>query len=130
MLYLLQKRSCSDEGYDLWLIEIDKKINETTTRYDTCIKIQPEEGWHVEILPRSSLSNSGYMLSNSVGLIDSSYRGTLKVTLTKIANDAEDIKLPFKAVQMVLRKNVHYICEETEELDDTERGEGGFGSTN
>ncbi len=31
-------------------------------------KIQPEEGWHVEILPRSSLSNSGYMLSNSVGL--------------------------------------------------------------
>ncbi len=31
------KRSCSDEGYDLWLIEIDKKINETTTRYDTCI---------------------------------------------------------------------------------------------
>ncbi len=34
------KRSCSDEGYDLWLIEIDKKINETTTRYDTCIKIQ------------------------------------------------------------------------------------------
>ncbi len=60
------------------------------------------------------------MLSNSVGLIDSSYRGTLKVTLTKIANDAEDIKLPFKAVQMVLRKNVHYICEETEELDDTE----------
>ncbi len=66
------------------------------------------------------------MLSNSVGLIDSSYRGTLKVTLTKIANDAEDIKLPFKAVQMVLRKNVHYICEETEELDDTERGEGGF----
>ncbi len=44
------------------------------------------------------------MLSNSVGLIDSSYRGTLKVTLTKIANDAEDIKLPFKAVQMVLRK--------------------------
>ncbi len=29
---------------------------------------------------------------------------------------------------MVLRKNVHYICEETEELDDTERGEGGFGS--
>ncbi len=91
------KRSCSDEGYDLWLIEIDKKINETTTRYDTCIKIQPEEGWHVEILPRSSLSNSGYMLSNSVGLIDSSYRGTLKVTLTKIANDAEDIKLPFKS---------------------------------
>ncbi len=72
----------------------------------------------------------GLYVINSVGLIDSSYRGTLKVTLTKIANDAEDIKLPFKAVQMVLRKNVHYICEETEELDDTERGEGGFGSTN
>ncbi len=44
-------------------------------------------------ITKSSLSNSGYMLSNSVGLIDSSYRGTLKVTLTKIANDAEDIKI-------------------------------------
>ncbi len=50
-------------------------------------------------ITKKFLSNSGYMLSNSVGLIDSSYRGTLKVTLTKIANDAEDIKLPFKAVQ-------------------------------
>ncbi len=59
---------------------------------------------HVEILPRSSLSNSGYMLSNSVGLIDSSYRGTLKVTLTKIANDAEDINCPLKLCKWSLEK--------------------------
>jgi len=123
------KRNCSDEGYDLWLIDIDKKIDEKTIRYETFIKIQPEDGWHIEILARSSLSNSGYILTNSVGLIDSSYRGTLKVTLTKVNNNSEDIKFPFKAVQMVLRKNVHFLCEEVEDIDNTERGEGGFGST-
>ncbi|MGL5355086.1 MAG: dUTP diphosphatase [Cetobacterium sp.] len=123
------KLRCSDEGYDLWIVDIDKKISDNTTRYDTFLKIQPEDGWHVEILPRSSLSNSGYILSNCVGLIDSSYRGTLKIALTKIDETADDIKLPFKGVQMVLRQNVHFICEEVEELDATERGEGGFGST-
>jgi deoxyuridine 5'-triphosphate nucleotidohydrolase len=125
-----EKTKCSDEGYDLWLVSVDKKISENTVRYDTGIKIQPENGWHIEILPRSSLSNSGYMLSNSVGLIDSSYRGTLKIVLTKVNPNAEDIVLPFKCVQMVLRKNVHFLCEEVEELDDTSRGEGSFGSTN
>ncbi len=80
-------------------------------------------------IPRSSLSKFGYMYQI---VLDNRFFLSLNVkrTLTKMANDAEDIKLPFKAVQMVLRKNVHYICEETEELDDTERGEGGFGSTN
>lgn len=125
------KKNCSDEGYDLHLISIDKKISEDTIRYDTGIKVQPPEGWHVEIIPRSSLSQSGYCLSNSIGLIDSSYRGTLRVTLTKIDKAAKDIELPFKAVQMILRQNVHYLCKEIneDELDQTERGEGGFGST-
>jgi deoxyuridine 5'-triphosphate nucleotidohydrolase len=123
------KLRCSDEGYDLWLVDVDKEISNNTIRYDTFLKIQPEEGWHVEILPRSSLSNSGYILSNCVGLIDSSYRGTLKIALTKLDETADDIKLPFKAVQMVLRRNVHFICEEVDALDATERGDGGFGST-
>lgn len=126
------KLRCSDEGYDLWLIDVDKKISDNTIRYDTFLKVQPQPGWHVEILPRSSLSNSGYILSNCVGLIDSSYNGTLKITLTKINEAANEIELPFKAVQMVLRRNVHFICEEVDEFDEndaTKRGEGGFGST-
>jgi dUTP pyrophosphatase len=124
------KSNASDEGYDLSLIAVDKIISNNTIRYETGIKIKPEDGWHIELLPRSSLSSSGYMLSNSVGLIDESYRGTLKVVLTKVDQDlAKPIEFPFKAVQMVLRKSIHYICKETLEIDDTYRGDGGFGST-
>jgi deoxyuridine 5'-triphosphate nucleotidohydrolase len=123
------KNSVSDEGYDLWVIAVDKVISKDTIRFETGIKIQPEEGWHIEILPRSSLSNTGWMLANSVGLIDSSYRGTLKVALNRVDMNAKNIELPFKGVQMVLRPNVHFICDEEEELDETVRGDGGFGST-
>ena len=124
------KNFASDEGYDLWLISIDKQINSSTIRFETGIRVQPELGYHIEILPRSSLSNSGWMLSNSVGLIDASYSGTLKVCLTKVCSDAQDITLPFKAVQMVLRKSNHFDVEEVEKFDrETIRGSGGFGST-
>ena len=124
------KNNASDEGYDLWLIDIDKKISSDIIRFDTFIQVQPPMGFHIEILPRSSLSNSGYMLANSVGLIDSSYRGNLKVVLIKVDKSLPDIELPFKGVQAVLRKNAHFLVEETNSLTDTARGAGGFGSTN
>ena len=123
------KGNASDEGYDLWLIDIDKKISKNIIRFETGIKIQPDDDWHAEIMPRSSLSNTGWMLANSIGLIDCSYRGTLKVCLIKVDPEAKDIELPFKGVQMVFRRNIHFICDEEEELDDTARNEGGFGST-
>jgi dUTP pyrophosphatase len=127
------KKCASDEGYDLTLIKIDKIINSNTIRYDTGIKLIPELGWHVEVLPRSSLSNIGYMLSNSVGLIDTNYRGNILVTITKINENETDIKLPFRGFQFVLRRNIHFILEEASQDSDelkTNRGDGGFGSTN
>lgn len=126
---LPHKHRVSDEGYDMHIISVDKQFDKYTTLYNTHIKIKPPPGWHVEILPRSSLSKSGYMLSNSVGLIDENYRGDIKIALTKINSEAEDLKLPFKAVQMILRKSTHFLCEEVKELDETSRGVGGFGST-
>ena len=125
------KGRATDEGYDLHLISVDKQISAITTRYDTGLIIVPPDNWHVEVLPRSSLSNSGYMLANSVGLIDESYRGSIKVVLTKIDPSAKDLELPFKAVQIVLRKSYHFLCDEASSIkDQTDRGSGGFGSTN
>lgn len=123
------KHRVSDEGYDMHLISIDKQVDKCTTLYNTHIKVVPPSGWHVEILPRSSLIKSGYVLGNSVGLIDENYRGDIKIALTKVNPEARDIELPFKAVQMVLRKSIHFLCEEVQEIDDTSRGTDGFGST-
>lgn len=125
------KNYASDEGYDLTIINVNKVISKNTIRYDTGIKVQPHYGYYFEIIPRSSLSNYGVILANSVGIIDSSYRGNLMVVLTKVDNECKDIELPFKGFQLILRKCSHYELEETNEngLLSTARNIGGFGST-
>jgi len=123
------KTRVSDEGYDLWIIAIDKKVSSVVTRYTTGIAIQPPHGWHVEVIPRSSLSDTGYTLD--VSLIDEGYRGSIRVPLVKVDIFAKELKLPMKVAQLVLRKSYHMLFEEEKcDLETTDRGHGGFGSTN
>lgn len=119
----------NDTGYDLTAIRLEKQLTEKTFRYDTGIQVKPPQGYYMEILPRSSLSKTGYMLSNSVGTIDMDYRGNLLIALTKVDDSCPDLEVPFTKVQLVMRKAELYEVEEVEELDETERGSGGFGST-
>lgn len=88
------KGNFSDVGYDLTIIKVFKQINNTTTLYDTGIKVFPKFGYYSEIVPRSSLSKSGYMLANSIGIIELSYLGNLYIALTKIDKDSPDLELP------------------------------------
>jgi deoxyuridine 5'-triphosphate nucleotidohydrolase len=123
------KNRATDEGYDLTIVEVFKRLGENTVLYDTCIKLLPEFGYYFDIVPRSSLSKSGYCFTNSVGIIDRSYRGTVKIALTKIDNSFPDIELPYRCAQIILRKSNHYCFVESDDVDNTNRGEGGFGST-
>ena len=121
----------SDAGYDLSIIKEEKTFNELTKLYDTGIKLDIPNGYYVEIYPRSSLSKSGYMLSNSVGIIDQGYRGNIYIALTKIEKNSPDVELPFKCCQMILKKQIYSYIEETfEDLTLTGRNTGGYGSTN
>jgi dUTP pyrophosphatase len=132
-----KKASPSDIGYDLTLVRQVKKINNQTTMFDSSISVIPPNGYYIEIVPRSSLSCTGYIMANSVGIIDPSYRGTLKVVLTKIVPDAEDLVLPFTRFQLILRKieNCDIVVNNIDMTDNdkfensTSRGGGGFGST-
>lgn len=117
-----------DVGYDLSVIKVVSHINDVTILFDTGIKVSPPPGYYIEIIPRSSLSKSGFVLTNSVGVIDPTYTGNILVSLTKIDKDAK-IKLPFRCVQMVVRKFISLDLEEVGSLEETERGDGGFGST-
>ena len=123
------KKNWSDVGYDLSIINKIEDYNSKTALYDTGIKIQVDFGYYVEIVPRSSLSKSGYMLANSVGIIDNSYRGNLMIALTKVCDDAKDIEYPFRCCQMIMRKYVNTYLEEVGNVEKTKRDEGGFGST-
>jgi dUTP pyrophosphatase len=128
------KTNYSDVGYDLTIIKEFKKINNTTILYDTGIKISIFNGLYAEIVPRSSLIKSGYILTNSIGIIDPSYHGNLLICLTKIDKDSPDITLPFRCCQLIFKKQLYLEITEvssTDELYETEshRNEGGFGST-
>lgn len=116
-------------GFDLTAISVFKRIDDRTALYNTHIRVKPPRGYYTEILPRSSISKSGYMLANSVGVIDADYRGDLLIALTKINEKAPDLQLPLKICQLIMRKREEFAMVEVEALDDTERGAGGFGST-
>jgi deoxyuridine 5'-triphosphate nucleotidohydrolase len=122
------KERASDSGFDLVLLEPYKVLGDVTL-FDTGIKIQPAYGWYFDLVPRSSISKTGYMLANSVGVIDRTYVGPVLVALRKVDPSAPDLELPSRLVQIIPRPIIHVQFVEVDSLDETERGVGGFGSS-
>ena len=119
----------SDIGLDLVAIKKYKILAHGCILYDTGISASPPEGYHLEIMSRSSITKTGWMLGNGIGLIDPSYTGNLYIALVKVFPDAPELEPPFCVAQLVLRKSEYGEMEEVKKLDKTERGDGGFGST-
>jgi deoxyuridine 5'-triphosphate nucleotidohydrolase len=128
---LPSKKRASDVGYDLTIISKVKDMGTHTALYDTGLIIQPPPGYYIEVVPRSSLSKSGYIQSNSIGIIDPNYLDTIKVPLTRVDSSLPELKLPFTGFQLIIRRPTHCLFKEVsaDELVDTSRGTGGFGST-
>jgi dUTP pyrophosphatase len=68
-------------------------------------------------------------MANSFGVIDRAYRGEILVPLIKLDPQAPDLELPCRIAQLIPRPIVHVEWVLVDNLDETERGEGGFGST-
>ena len=81
------------------------------------------------VFPRSSISNTDHFLRNSVGVIDSGYRGEVKIRMSIPALGAKEYLLGDKVAQLVILKLPWVEIEECQELSDSERSDGGFGST-
>lgn len=125
--YVPIKANYNESGYDVTLIDIVKKVNKVTL-YGTGISVQPPQGWYFELVPRSSIIKSGYMMANSIGIIDQDYTGEIMVPLIKIDESLPDITLPNKIVQLI-PKQWHAVEFIETSLEETKRGDGGFGST-
>jgi dUTP pyrophosphatase len=120
----------SDAGYDLTVIKPVKQLLPNVTLYDTGIQIQVAHGLYAEVVPRSSLSKSGFMLANSIGIIDRGYTGNIYIALIKVDPSAPDLVLPFKCCQLIFRQQIHVNIKEVKDsFQNTSRGIGGFGST-
>ena len=89
------------------------------------------DGYAGLLLPRSGLGSKGLVLGNLVGLIDPSFRGELKALLWNRNNAGPPFTISYgdKVCQLMVVSFVAPKVEEVFELDDTERGQGGFGSS-
>jgi dUTP pyrophosphatase len=88
------------------------------------------QGYEIQVRPRSGLAlKHGITVPNTPGTIDSDYRGELKVILINLGPEPFAIQRGDRVAQLVLAPVVQAAWAEVEQLDATERGEGGFGST-
>jgi dUTP pyrophosphatase len=96
----------------------------------TGLYIALPEGTEAQIRPRSGLAaKHGISVLNAPGTIDADYRGEIKVILVNLSNEAFTINPGERIAQMVVAKYEKVEWQEVETLSETERGEGGFGST-
>ncbi len=96
----------------------------------TGIKVALPEGYLALVLPRSGLAaKEGISVLNTPGLIDSDYRGEIFVNLINFSNKPFFGKRGMRIAQLLVLQYSRIIWEEVEELPQTERGEGGLGST-
>ncbi len=87
-------------------------------------------GYEAQVRPRSGLAfKHGITVLNSPGTIDSDYRGELGVLLVNLSNEDFTIQAGERIAQMVIARHEQGEFVEVEELDDTERGAGGYGHT-
>ena len=94
------------------------------------ISIAMPKGLEAQIRPRSGLAfKHGITILNTPGTIDSDYRGEIKVVLINLSKDEFTIHPKDRIAQMVLTPIIKMQLEETKELPETIRGDGGFGST-
>ena len=88
------------------------------------------EGWEAQVRPRSGLAvRHGVTVLNAPGTIDCDYRGEVKVALVNLGREAFTVERGERVAQLVLAPVVRGSWEVVPDLDSTDRGEGGFGST-
>ena len=114
-------------GYDLYSYEEGRVMPHSTRLFDTGISIRVPEGTYGRIAPRSSVSKKGILVN--AGVIDRDYRGPVKIMLHNLSNNDYVINKNDRIAQLILEQIKTPPVELVEELDDTIRGEGGFGST-
>lgn len=96
----------------------------------TGLRIELPEGYEAQIRPRSGLAiKHGISLVNTPGTVDADYRGEIKVILVNLSSEDFTVNPGERIAQMVVARHERVEWEEVEELPESSRGEGGFGST-
>ena len=115
------------------LTAVSKKIVDEGTygyiEYGFGLAVEIPENHVMFIFPRSSVSNTGLILSNAVGVLDSGYRGEVKARFKWIPSTSQ-YEIGDRVAQFIVMERDPMVMEVVDALTETVRGEGGFGSTN
>ena len=116
-----------DAGMDVVAISKKEFIGSKYIEYETGLSLEVPEGYVCLIFPRSSISNKDLLLCNSVGVLDSGYRGELIFRFKKFGEDVYEVGDRIGQIMIIPYPNVE--IQEVDELNESARGEGGWGST-
>jgi dUTP pyrophosphatase len=125
-----QVQTKGSAGIDFFVDSVELKGEEIVIcNTGICVEVPP--GFFMMLVPRSSLYKQGYTLANSVGIIDSDYRGQVKIILRSFpGHDSAGSLCGTRVVQgIILSHEVITSIITVTDLSETERGSGGFGST-
>ena len=120
--------SVSAAGLDLYSLEEGIIEEKSGALIRTGLSVEIPEGMYGRIAPRSGLSFSTGLVVNA-GVIDSDYRGEIKVLFHNFLEHDIKIRKGMKVAQLILERIAILPVEEVTDLGETERGSGGFGST-
>lgn len=121
----------TDAAADLYAMEdVALKEHSLGNKIRTGVKIQLPEGWLALIIPRSSMGmKTPLRLSNSIGLIDSGYRGELGVLYDNIGDEPYVINAGDRIAQLLVMPSYRFQAKVVDILADSDRGETGFGDS-
>jgi dUTP pyrophosphatase len=114
-----------DAGMDL-TATTKQVVSIDSTKYGTGIAIEIPEGYVGMLFPRSSVFKTGQMLYNSVGILDSGFRGEISLVYRR---GYDEYEVGDRIGQLLILPYPHIKFKEVDELTETSRGEGGYGST-
>lgn len=124
------KAHTCDAGYDLKARKETSVFPQDTEFIPTGVCVEIPVGMVGLLFPRSSISKTPLRMANSVGVIDSGFTGEIKVPLYNTSEvEIRDIDKYERIAQLVIVPLADVSLEIVDELEDTDRGEGGFGST-
>ena len=128
---LPKKAHISDACYDVYATSIND-LGDGRVEYGLGFAIQPEylrSGIQFDFRARSSIYKTGMILSNCIGTGDEGFTGEYKAVFYDFIKGLPNYKVGDRILQMQSTKPVAIYFEEVDELEDTERGTGGFGSS-
>lgn len=114
-----------DAGMDVYAVSVE--IKDKYVEYKTGLSFEIPENYVMLIFPRSSISDKDLIMKNCVGVLDSGFRGELKLRFKKDGENIYEVGDRIGQILILPYPNIEF--EESDELSETSRGEGSFGST-